>query len=616
MAPSAKRRHVAMTVIARQPDRITRRHLAAVAFVAFLLLGLQGPEADGAAFKIVSRGRPQAEIILDQNNPASPLPFAARELQRYVKKMSGAELPIVPRPTGSRPILLVAGPLPEKQGRRPDSDDPRELDRYRLRVEARELRIEGASERAVLYGVYDLLERLGCGWCVPGDDSIPARETLELAAQELEARPAFAQRMMLDFPMMSIAQTVAIADWLAKNRMNWIHECPNAHGEPTAWYERRERVIPELTRRGLSLAVGGHTMHTWLPETNSVSHPDWFAWDNGERKPPTLCLSQPEMTAVLIRNIQHFLDRCPEVGMVDLWHTDSEVFCHCARCTHGVLPDGTDPARVPADAVRSAYVITYVEFVNRVAQALDTSHPRVLLGPLIYSQTDHGMPDGCPALADNVWLGLAHFFRDSYRPLIGEPKSAVNLRFLGNDLTWMAKAKRSYVYEYYNGWTAPYLYPGAQVIVRDLQTLQALGVEGISSDMYGYTPINLYVAARALWSPDISWTAAVQDFCRRYYGDVGGPMAENELQLERGIFGLNGYQGNGARDPESPTRPASGRYLEEQRPHQIQFLKTMIAQTKDPQVRVRLERALLPWVAWSKDPRFWAFPPFTETRQP
>ena len=605
-----------MTVIAKHTRSIIRSRTGVMVFIALSSACLPALETYGATFKLVTRGRPQAEIILERTNSASPLTFAARELQRYVKEMSGAELHIVPHPSKKRPILLVVARLPEKQVPRPNPDDPRELDHYRLIVEARQLRVEGASERAVLFGVYDLLERLGCGWCVPGDDSIPARDTLELAALEMDARPAFAHRMMLDFPMMSIAQTIAIADWLAKNRMNWIHECPNAHGEPTAWYERRERVLPELTKRGLRLAIGGHTMHTWLPETNFVSHPDWFAWDNGERKPPTLCLSRPEMAAVLIRNIQRFLDRCPEVDVVDLWHTDSEVFCHCAKCTRGVLRDGTDPTRVPADVVRSAYVITYVEFVNQVAQAIATTHPKVLLGPLIYSQTDHAMPDGCPALADNVWLGLAHFFRDSYRPLVGDPKSAVNLRFLGNDLTWMAKAKRSYVYEYFNGWTAPYVYPGVQVIVHDLKTLHGLGVEGISSDMYGYTPINLYVAARALWSPDISWTAAVQDFCRRYYGEMSEPMANNELQLERGIFGLNGYQANGARDPESPTRPASGRYLEAQRPGQIQLLKTLITQTKDPKVRVRLERALVPWVAWNKDPRFWAFPPFTDSKQP
>jgi hypothetical protein len=132
--------------------------------------------------------------------------------------------------------------------------------------------------------------------------------------------------------------------------------------------------------------------------------------------------------------------------------------------------------------------------------------------------------------------------------------------------------------------------------------------------MYGYSPVNMYVAARALWSPGIDWKAAVRDFCIRYYGDVAEEMATNEIRLEEGIFGLNGYQANGARDPESSTRPASGRYFEEQRPVQLDFLKAMIAKTKDTQVKLRLERALKPWSLWNKEPRFWAFPEFRDSK--
>ena len=549
-----------------------------------------------------------AQIVVEAEQPEAPLAFAAQELQRYIKEMSGAELPIAGQVSKKPVIVLASRPLQQAGG---VLGDPREEDHYRLKVDAKKLLIEGASPRAVLFGVYDLLERLGCGWCVPGDEVVPRHETLEMAPLQVDTRPAFQYRMLLDFPMLSVAQTLGICDWIAKNRMNWVRECANAHGEPKAWYERRERVAPELRKRGLRLIVGGHTMHTWVPETNFASHPDWFAYDAGQRKAPTLCVANGEMTAELIKNMQRFLDRCPEVDVIDLWHTDGTVFCHCAKCTRGVLAEGGKET-APADAVHSAYVISYIEFVNRVAAAIARSHPKVMLGPLIYSQTDRAMPDGCPALADNVLLGLAHFFRDSYRPLIGEPKSAINLRFLGNDLTWMAKSKHSYIYEYYNGWIAPYIYPGAQVIVRDLQILQQLQIQGVSSDMYGYSPINMYVAARALWSPGIAWETAVRDFCIRYYGDVGEEMAGNEIRLEKGIFGLSGYQASGARDPERESLPASARYLQRQRSEQITFLRGLIDRTTDPQIRARLERALKPWSLWSKEPRFWAFPEFED----
>jgi len=589
------------------------RRLGVILVAALFCCSTSGAASAGQ-FIIVSKGQPKAEIVVEEKSE-EPIVFAAQELQRYVKEMSGAELPIV-RGLSKNPAIVLA--IRSLQPDNKVSEDPREEDHYRLSVDAGKLRIEGASPRAVLFGVYDILQRLGCGWCVPGDDTVPKKDTLKLPPVQVDTRPVFQYRMMLDYPLLTVAQSVAIADWIAKNRLNWIHPCPNAFGEPKAWYDRRERVVPELKKRGLRLIIGGHTVHTWLPDTYFAEHPEWFAYVAGERKAPALCLANPEMTAELIKNMQHFLDRCPEVDVIDLWNSDDGMSCHCSKCTRGLVPEGAKGVKlesIPADAVQSAFVITYIEFVNRVAAAIAKSHPNVMIGPLIYGQTDRAMPDGCPPLADNVMLGLAQIDRDSYRPLSGEPKSARNLRFLGNDLTWIAKSKHHFIYEYYNCWIAPFIYPGAPVIVRDLQTFQGLDVQGSSSDMFGYSPINMYVAARALWSPDISWKDAIRDFCVRYYGDVGEAMADNEFRLETGIFGLRGYQAGGALDLEKPGSEAfGGHYLQKQRSGQIAFLKGLIAKTKDQQVKLRLERQLKPWSLWSKEARWWAFPDFKDSK--
>ena len=581
-----------------------------------ICIAMTGP-ALAADFVLVSEGRPQAEIVLADAEATGPVLFAAQELQRYIKAMSGASLPLVPTKTREDASVVVVTADPDRAvaaGVRRLHADP--ADHYVLHASDRRIVIVGATPRAALYGTYDLLERLGCGWCVPGDDSIPKRSTLSIPALDVDTAPAFRYRMMLDFPLMSVAQSVAIVDWIAKNRLNWVHPCPNAKGEPQAWYDRREALVPEIRRRGLNLIFGGHTMHTWLPPDRFKDHPEWFAYNDAERKPPTLCVTNADMTAELIGNMQRFLDRCPEVDVVDLWHPDSDVFCHCPGCTQGLVPEaarGKKPEATPADAVKSAYAISYIRFMNRVAEAIGKSHPKVMISPLIYGPTDCAMPDGCPELADNLLAGLAHIARDSYRPLAGEPKSAINMRFLGNDLTWMARSKHHYIYEYYNCWVAPYIYPGGQVIVQDLRLLKSLGAQGASSDMYGYTPCNMHVAARALWSPDISWEAAVRDFHLRYYGDAGREMADNAVMLEKGLYGKMGYGSGGALNkPE--TMADSGKWLNEIRPRQISFLEGLVARTADPLVKVRLERALKPWKMWNAEARWWAFPPLEDRR--
>src|SRR6185503_19303337 len=99
-----------------------------------------------ARFRLTSRGQAKVEIVLNQTE--APMVFAAQELQRYVKEMSGAELPLV-HSLSKKPAIILAYPLfKPKAG---VSLDPRDEEAYRLSIDAKALRIEGATPRAVLF---------------------------------------------------------------------------------------------------------------------------------------------------------------------------------------------------------------------------------------------------------------------------------------------------------------------------------------------------------------------------------------------------------------------------------------------------------------------------------
>ena len=71
----------------------------------------------------------------------------------------------------------------------------------------------------------------------------------------------------------------------------------------------------------------------------------------------------------------------------------------------------------------------------------------------------------------------------------------------------------------------------------------------------------------------------------------------------------------GALDPDKPGGDAfGGYYLRQQRPGQIAFLEGLIAKTKDPRVKSRLQRQLKPWSMWGKQARWWAFPEFKDSK--
>ena len=79
-------------------------------FVCVLLgVGL-APVAFGEKF-IVRNGQPRAEIVIAQQPPRM-VKRAARELQTYVARISGAQLPIVTEPAEGFPVKVYIGRSP------------------------------------------------------------------------------------------------------------------------------------------------------------------------------------------------------------------------------------------------------------------------------------------------------------------------------------------------------------------------------------------------------------------------------------------------------------------------------------------------------------------------
>ena len=74
----------------------------------FLTLSILLPAVAGANPFIVKDGEASAEIVLAADAPRSTR-FAARDLQVYLEKMTGAKLPVVAKPSGKGLVKLFVG---------------------------------------------------------------------------------------------------------------------------------------------------------------------------------------------------------------------------------------------------------------------------------------------------------------------------------------------------------------------------------------------------------------------------------------------------------------------------------------------------------------------------
>ena len=185
-------------------------------------------------------GNPHAAILLGSGATWIES-HAAQELQKYVKAVSGAELPIVTTICDTQAVVAVGrletNPLVadlRRQGRLDLSEDSPGLDGFVIQtvtMPGRDVLVLGGSQdRGTLFAVYALLEDvLGVGFFRDGE-RIPGLPTIELADLNIRERPRFVGReegsgcMFLYSAMCwSWEDWKRELDWRAKRRANVIY---------------------------------------------------------------------------------------------------------------------------------------------------------------------------------------------------------------------------------------------------------------------------------------------------------------------------------------------------------------------------------------------------------
>jgi hypothetical protein len=198
--------------------------------------------ADGSATRAGG-----AAIVVGEK-PSAKTTLAARETRRYIYQRTGELPPIVDRlpDRGDAIVFALDATLGDQQYRmKTTKDNDRAV-----------LRITGGSDVALLYGAYDLAEKLGVRFYMHGD--VIPDERIAMALPELDETraPLFATRGIQpfhDFPegpdWWNLDDYKAILGQLPKMRMNFfgLHTYPEGGvgPEPVVWIGLPEDVGPD-----------------------------------------------------------------------------------------------------------------------------------------------------------------------------------------------------------------------------------------------------------------------------------------------------------------------------------------------------------------------------------
>jgi hypothetical protein len=331
--------------------------------------------------------------------------------------------------------------------------------------------IAGGGDMGPEYGVYTLLEKIGCRKFSPRDSFIPELPDLRppLCPPTLE-KPAFPYRELWYEP----ATDEAWARW---------HKVKTRPEKQEEW--------------GLFV----HTFDRLCPsKTYFDTHPEYFAWNGARRSPGQLCLTNDSVLHIVVEQLRREMAQKPEARYWSVSQNDNFDYCKCNRCA-------------ASDKRLGGPAGTLLAFVNRIA----VFFPDKIISTLAYQYTRRAPKNIQPAPNVSVCLCSIECGRGSSLES-GCPDFARDVA------EWSAICRQLMIWDYvvqFRSYVSPF--PNWQVLQPNLQMMQRHGVkmvfeQGSGADRSEFSDMRAYVLAKLMWNPQVNMDSVLLDFGRGYYG--------------------------------------------------------------------------------------------------
>lgn len=421
--------------------------------------------------KLIINGKPDYQIVIS-NKANSIEKRAAKQLQHYFMKMSKAKLPIVKESKyrGNKAIYIGHTNYAEAL----DFDCGQlEGDGYAFKPQNQNFVITGGSEKGVLYGVYDLLEFLDFRKYTSDCTHIPKRDSIILPQKDTVVVPRIKFRELY------------YNDAYKPSFSNW-HKL-DAHSETWgSWVHTFNNLVP--------------------PEKYSETHPEYYAFWNGERHTglgSQLCLSNPEVVDILINNLTKEMAKKPNIKYWSVSQNDNHNYCRCDACKKLYEQYGG-----PSGAT--------IHFVNKVAREF----PNKIISTLAYEYSRSAPENIEPEHNVNIMLCTIESERHKSIP-------QTDTAFASDLEEWGKLTDNILVWDYniqFRNLVSPF--PNLHTIRPNINFFTENNVNALfmqaNREVGGeMAELRAYLIAKLLWDPDANDQAIIEDFLNGYYGDAG-----------------------------------------------------------------------------------------------
>jgi len=443
----------------------------------------------------------KSEYVICCDTADSVCMSAAKELQFYIKEVSGAELKISKTPG---PMTIFLGEFAGDTVHDELGDDG-----FIIQTHFSNIYISGNNCLSTAYGVYSFIEEyLGVKKLSPDETIIPKNKNIRFKHFVQKEIPAF------DFRQ--------------------IHIVNGYNPEFALWHKLHDQSVRD-SQWGLYV----HTFKTFIsPEKYFKSHPEYFTYQSGERiADAQLCLSNEDVFTLIRDDLKKRIAENPKAIYWSVSQNDTYQPCQCEKC-------------LELDKKYGGPSGTLIWFVNRIAKEF----PDKQISTLAYQYTRHAPKNIKPE--PNVNIMLCTIECDRNRP-ISEDQSEGS--FAKDIVDWGKLTDNIYLWDYvvqFRNYADPF--PNLHVLQPNIKFFRDNNVklmfqQGSGNAVSDLHDLKAYMIAKLLWNPDVDIEKVKNEFIHLYYGEAAPYIKEyidlmhNELVKSGGTLNIYGYPWDGVK---------------------------------------------------------------------
>ena len=464
--------------------------------------------------------------------------FAAKELQEFIEKISGATLPVV-HTVSDQDVYISVGNTPQAEFIEVD-EESLNRDGFYIISQGDNVYIKGWYPRATLYGVYDFLESVyGVKFIAYDYTYIPKCKDLELPLLKIKEVPDFETRgyfgqCIVEFPLNA-----------ARMRMSCQWDT-NVEEYGGGWMSRWDQN--EL-----------HSMFSLLPQSDYIpTHPEWYDYaahdimPDGSIKGGQICLSNAfddndEYIEGKDSNINEIVKKLKQRILT---HPNTEYFVvaqmdgnfpnPCPRCRAMAKRNGTFGGAV-------------MLFINKIAEKIEewakTACPnrRIRLVSFAYSWSN--VPPVVKKLGKYVPVNEKVVPRDNVAVMhipkrrcmyhtLRDKTCSYNSEGLFTLQGWGAITKNYMIWDHVTNFIVHHFYfPHNTTIKKNILEYKNAGAStvlpevGMGEARYYSALLDCYLYSKLLWNTGADVNELTREFNRYYFGEKYSTYVEAYLNL-------------------------------------------------------------------------------------